>query len=307
MGIFVKNQILFSFYIIMTFTLTFQSPILMAQAQDLMTMKEVTGVDFIESDTTIQYGDDAFNFAELRIPKTNSPDRFPVVVILHGGCWLSAVANADFMRGYATALTSEGYATYNIEYRSADHPEGGWPNTFNDVRKAINVLSSLSSDYPLDLNKIILLGHSAGGHLALWASLFPNNLSDNYAITPLNTQINGIVSLAGIVDLENYFDPTNQSCGRGVGRLMGGSPEELPHLYQMGSPVDLYRVNSEMPIVLISGELDPIVTVDHVNILSDAHPEIQHLIIPQSGHFEMVVPQTEAWRQTLNVIKTMID
>ena len=307
MRIFVKNQILLSFYIILVLTMTFQGPKTIAQAQDLMTMEEVTSVDFVESDTTIQYDEDAFNFAELRIPKNNLKNKFPVLVILHGGCWLSAVANADFMRGYATELAREGYATYNVEYRSADHPEGGWPNTFNDVRNAINALSSLSADYPINLDKILLIGHSAGGHLALWASLFPNNLSNDYAITPLNAKIQGIVSLAGIVDLEKYFDPTNQSCGRGVGRLMGGSPEELPDLYQMGSPVNLYSFSSNTPIVLISGELDPIVTVDHVKILSDAHPEIQHLIIPQSGHFEMVVPQTEAWKQTLNIIKSMID
>ena len=307
MEFFIKNQVLLKFIIIFTHLGACQSSIVIGQSQELMRMKDVTSVYFMEPDTLIQYGEDGYNFAELRMPKSNSFGKLPVAVIIHGGCWLSAVANADFMQGYATALAQTGYATYNIEYRSADHPSGGWPNTFNDVIQAINSLAKLSIRYSLDLNKVILIGHSAGGHLALWASLFPSHHAQHPSISTLNIPIHGVISLSGIVDLKDYFDPTNQSCGRGVGQLIGGSPEEFAEIYQMTSPVDLYQRDSKLSIVLISGALDPIVTVDHVNLLSDAHPEIQHLIIPQSGHFEMVIPHTEAWGQTIEVLKKMVD
>jgi acetyl esterase/lipase len=308
MRIFIQNQVLLRFLLIFTFFSTFQVSLVMGQSQKLMGMKEVIGVDYVEPDTVIQYGADEYNFAELRIPKhISSASQFPVVVIIHGGCWLSAVANADFMRGYASALTQEGYATYNIEYRSADHPDGGWPNTFNDVISAVNYLSEFSSDYPLNLNEVILIGHSAGGHLALWTSIFPQDLPKLYPITELKTRIHGVISLAGIVDLKEYYDPSGQSCGRGVGQLLDGSPDELPNLYQITSPVNIYQSSSKLSLVLMTGELDPIVKPSHVGILSEAFPEIEHLILPQTGHFEMVVPQTMAWERTLAVLKKMLD
>ncbi len=307
MGIFYQNQVLLRFLLIFTFFSTIPTTFIIAQSKELMGMNEVVSVEFVEPDTIIQYGVDDFNFAELRIPQSSSNVKFPVVVVIHGGCWLSAVANADFMQGYATALTQEGYASYNIEYRSADHPDGGWPNTFNDVINAINHLSKLPSHYSLDLNKIILVGHSAGGHLALWTSFFPKELAQLHSIAKLETQIIGVISLSGIVDLREYYDPTGQSCGRGVHQLLGGSPEELQDLYRLTSPVDLYQSNSKVSLALITGALDPIVTPEHVKILSDVHPEINHLIIPQTGHFEMVVPYTTAWEKTLEVLKNMVD
>lgn len=307
MGIFNQNQVLLRFLFIFTFFSTISTTLIIGQSNGLMGMNEVVSVEYAKPDTLIQYGADEYNFAELRVPQSPSNRKFPVVVVIHGGCWLSAVANADFMQGFATALTQAGYASYNIEYRSADHPEGGWPNTFNDVINAVNHLSKLPSHYSLDLNKIILVGHSAGGHLALWTSFFPKGLSQLHSIAELETQIVGVISLAGIVDLKEYYDPTGQSCGRGVNQLLGGSPEELQDLYRLTSPVDLYQPNSKVSIALITGALDPIVTTDHVKILSNAHPEINHLIIPQTGHFELVVPHTKAWDQTLEVLKKMVD
>lgn len=307
MGIFNENQVLLRFLLIFTFFGIIPTTFIIGQSKGLMGMNEVVGVEFVEPDTLIQYGADAFNYAELRVPQSSSNKKFPIVVVIHGGCWLSAVANADFMQGYATALTQEGYATYNIEYRSADHLDGGWPNTFNDVINAINHLSKLPSHFSLDLNKIILIGHSAGGHLALWTSFFPKELSNLHSIARLENQIIGVISLAGIVDLKEYYDPTGQSCGRGVHQLLGGSPEEMQDLYRLTSPVDLYQANSKVSLALITGALDPIVTIEHVKILSDAHPEIKHLIIPQTGHFEMVVPHTKAWEHTLEVLKNMLD
>lgn len=307
MGFFIENQVLLRILLIISFFNTYHITSILGQAQGLMGMKEVIEVDFTEPDTVVYYGEDPYNFAELRIPKIDSTGTYPVAVVIHGGCWLSAVANVDFMSGYASALTQEGYATYNIEYRSADHPAGGWPNTFNDVVQAINYLSTLSSKYPLNLNQIVLIGHSAGGHLALWTTLKSNNHSTPSPFTLLTMPIRGVISLAGIVDLKTYFDPTGQSCGRGVRQLLGGTPEDFPNRYQMASPVYLYNGKSTASLALISGELDLIVPEEHVAILSDAHREIPHFIISNSGHFEMVVPQTAAWWQTIKVLKNMVD
>lgn len=117
-------------------------------------------------DARIFYGRDPLQFGDLRLPKGSGPH--PVAIVIHGGCWLSAMADLRNTAALADALRDNGVATWNIEYRREDSPGGGWPGTFQDVAHAADFLRQIALKYSLDLGRVVALGHSSGGHLALW-------------------------------------------------------------------------------------------------------------------------------------------
>src|SRR5215510_4011646 len=140
----------------------------------------------------IAYGTDPLQFGELRVPATKGPH--PVAIVVHGGCWVAKLGNLDpravamdNMRPLASALTEAGIATWNIEYRRLDNDGGGWPGTFQDVAHAADFLRSLQRDHQLDLARVISIGHSAGGHLAMWLAARPKlaKTSELYVDNPL--------------------------------------------------------------------------------------------------------------------------
>lgn len=115
-------------------------------------------------DARIAYGSDPLQFGELRLPEGRGP--FPVAIVIHGGCYQKRFADLRIMDALSTALTAEGMATWNIEYRKIDEPGGPWPGMFRDIASGVDYVRQLASKYPLDLKRVIAVGHSAGGHLA---------------------------------------------------------------------------------------------------------------------------------------------
>ena len=155
----------------------------------------------------IAYGSDPQQFGELRVPATRGPH--PVAIVVHGGCWLEKIPSMDAravaidnMRPLAAALTEAGIATWNIEYRRLGHAGGGWPGTFLDVARAADHVRTLARGHQLDLTRVIAIGHSAGGHLALWLAARPKiaKTSDLYLENPL--RLTGAVDLDGPPDLK---------------------------------------------------------------------------------------------------------
>src|SRR5262249_25478546 len=129
----------------------------------------------------IAYGNDPLQFAELRLPPGTGTS--PVAIIIHGGFWRAAY-NLDHIRHLCVALNEAGVATWSLEYRRLGNPGGGWPGTFEDVVAGGKYLQSTTDKYNLDRNRIIALGHSAGGQLALWLAS--------------QQQLGGVVCLAGV-------------------------------------------------------------------------------------------------------------
>ncbi|MBA9079245.1 MULTISPECIES: alpha/beta hydrolase family protein [Rufibacter] len=265
-----------------------QSPPPLVSWQDLMQLPApTTGVK-------IQYGPDSLQFGELRVPATGQGP-FPVVVVIHGGCWLSQY-NYAYMNHLSAALTKAGYATWNVEFRRVGNLGGGWPGTFLDVGKAIDYVPALAKNYPLNKKQVVVLGHSAGGHLALWAATrqkLPKS-SPLYAQNPL--KITGVVSLAGITDLVGYSQEKG-SCNAAVEKLMGGLPSAVPERYADGSP--LGRIPVKVPVRLLQGALDPIVPVQQAEQLaaysSNKNYRVQTVLLPFAGHFDLVAPTSPAW------------
>lgn len=138
-----------------------------ATAAELLKPREVDAIPAAPPDHTLAYGADPNQFAQLFLPQGRGP--FPVAVVIHGGCW-KKFADLKNTVPMSDALRQAGVATWNIEYRRVDSEGGGWPGTYLDVAAAIDYLRTIAPKYQLDLNQVITVGHSAGGHLALWAA-----------------------------------------------------------------------------------------------------------------------------------------
>lgn len=242
----------------------------------------------------IAYGSSPQEFGELRVPAGKGP--FPVVILVHGGCWLADFDYIHITR-LAAAMVQMGIATWTIEYRRLGDAGGGWPNTFLDVARAGDYLRPLARRYPLDLSRVAAAGHSAGGQLALWLAArgkLPRD-SELYMKQPL--KLAGVIGLAAITDLNTYRNGPPSSCNASVDRLLGGSPETMARRYAQTSPLALLPLS--VPQWLIQGELDHIVAPASASVYVEAARAKGDAasLRPVTGaaHFEMVVPQPPAW------------
>lgn len=247
----------------------------------------------------IAYGTERPQFGELRVP--SGAGKFPVVVLIHGGCWLSDFDYAH-VTPLAAALTREGYATWTIEYRRLGDAGGGWPNTFLDAARAVDHLRELAKRHPLDLNRLAFAGHSAGGQLALWLAargkLPPS--SELYSKQPLLPS--AVIGLAAITDLAAYRVGPADSCHASVDPLLGGTSSQQPARYAQTSPLALLPLT--VPQWLLQGSRDPIVSPDSARTYVERAGAHAHLrLIASAGHFEMVVPEGEAWAALLTALR----
>jgi acetyl esterase/lipase len=198
------------------------------------------------------YGSHSCQRAELHLP--DGPGPHPVIVLIHGGSWQRGYGKV-VMRALAGDLRRRGWACWNIEYRRVGNG-GGWPQTFADVAAAIDYLRRV--DAPLDTGAVGLVGHSAGGHLALWAAgrskLPPGAPGAPAGRAPVT--VREVVAMAGVCDLAGAYRLWH---GGAVRALMGGSPARLPERFAAADPMRL--VPLEVPALLVHGELDETVPV----------------------------------------------
>lgn len=252
----------------------------------------------------IAYGVEPLQFGELRIPKGRGP--FPVAVIIHGGCWLKQYDLKHAARE-ATALTALGIATWTIEYRRADDFGGGWPGTFEDVAHATDYVAQLGARYPLDLKRIVLIGHSAGGQLALWLASRAHNMSAAPNPDSMPLAVRGVVLLAGITDLRT-FGARSGRCGGAVATLLGGSPAAQTARYDAVSPVELLPLG--VPVRLVHGTADKSVPVqqsqDYTARARAAGDDVKSSIIPDAGHFDLLEPGTTAWPAVTRAVRDLL-
>ena len=273
-----------------------------AASQQLITAGSVGEFDWPSPDATISYGDGEFQFGYLRLPEGNGPH--PVIVFMHGGCWLS-VFDIRYTGMAEQAWADAGYAVWSLEYRRVGNEGGGWPGTFLDVATGTDHLTELANEYPLDLDRVIAIGHSAGGQLALWLAArgrIPSS-SELYAADPL--PIHGVLALAPAPNLETLH--SSGACGPGVNGLMGGSPSAFPERYEAGSPMQLMPV--DVPQRVVVGGLDAQFGSSgraYFQAASAAgNSPVTLREAPESGHFEMVVPYTSTWPITLQELESL--
>ncbi len=227
--------------------------------------------------TQIRYGDDPAQFGWLTVPP-EADDTTVTVVLVHGGFWKEPW-DYTLMNPLSEALVSEGYATWNIEFRRLGG-RGGWPNTFDDVAAAIDHLSVISDEHPVSLDRVTVVGHSSGGHLAMWSLG-----RSNPVVRPV-----GVVGLAPIVDL---------TAADTAAELLGGSPDDVPDRYQAAAPLlDPDRV------VVLHGADDTTVGSDHADAALAAGIRVERLA--GVDHFEIIEPDGPTWPILLQELERMV-
>lgn len=251
------------------------------------------------------YGQAQQQYGQLRLPL--GPGPFPVVVLVHGGCWLNEF-DLSYFTHMAAALTAAGYATWTPEYRRLGDAGGGWPGTLKDVAAATDHLRELATRHPLNLQQVVAAGHSAGGQLALWLAArgqLPRE-SELYVEDPL--PLRGVIGMAAITDLENYRVGPPGSCHAAVDALLGGSPMAQPARYAAISPIRLLPLG--VPQWLFQGARDPIVSETsvrrYVDTARQSGDQVELQVDPDAGHFEVALPDTRLGQQILVALARLL-
>ncbi|PAD67087.1 alpha/beta hydrolase [Bacillus sp. 7586-K] len=250
----------------------------------------------------ISYGEHPSQFGELRKPKSSI--LCPVVVLIHGGFWQSKY-HLEENHPIADDLTRRGYATWNIEYRRVGESGGGWSGTFNDVIAAINHLSNLKESYLLDLSNVVIVGHSAGGHLALWLAARNETVQSESHFIELDIPIKKVISLAGVTDLKKMRKIHEEKGIKSpVDSFIGGTPQMVAERYENASPMELLPKKVEQ--ILIHGELDRHVPVqqskDYYNKLKEQEGNVSLVVLPDVEHFKIIDPTSIAWNSVISSI-----
>jgi acetyl esterase/lipase len=269
-------------------------PLLLAAAPDpspkLLTWAELKAWPRPKADATIAYGADALQKADLWLPMGKGPH--PVVVMVHGGCWQSDIADRTLMDWIAGDLRAGGVAVWNIDYRGVDRPGGGYPGTFADVAAAADALRAQAARYRLNLKRIVAVGHSAGGHLALWLAARPRLPTASPLRTPKPLRIDHVVSLGGLPDLEATAASPDNGCGTEVvGRLIAGggyADTSVPRLLPLGVAQDLIDGRNDRII-------PPRLNIGYAAQASAAGDRVRLQTIADTGHVELIAPESAAW------------
>lgn len=236
---------------------------------------------------SIRYGPSAHQEADLYLPATPRP---PVVCLLHGGFWRMPYGR-DQMDAVAADLVSRGFAVWNLEYRRLGSPGAEWPAILEDVAAGIDHLALLAGeDADLDLDRVAAVGHSAGGHLALWAG---GRHRSSIAPAP-RVSVRAAVGLAPIADLALAYE---QSVGgEVVAELLGGTPRELPERCRAGSPIEMLPLGVRQ--LILHGTADDAVPIElsrrYARAASTAGDAVELVELPGAGHMEFLDPASDA-------------
>jgi acetyl esterase/lipase len=252
---------------------------------------EGRGPDQEDDVEKVTYGTDPSQFAELTRPAGRSKG---VVVVIHGGFWLSQY-DLSLGRPLAASLAAEGWTAYNIEYRRVGNG-GGWPQTFDDIAAAIDRLADIDH---VDTGTVVTLGHSAGGHLAVWAAARPQLTGSSWA-DPAVT-VTAAISQAGVLDLRAA---TADDLGGGaVQRLMGGTVDER---YAQADPTA--QIPLPVRVRCVHGTSDGNVplsqSVDYV-ARATAEGGDAALTEVEGDHFVVIDPSSRAWARTLEILEAL--
>jgi acetyl esterase/lipase len=234
--------------------------------------------------TSHRYGEHPRQVADLHRPAGAGPH--PVAVVLHGGYWQPPWTKL-IMRPLCLDLVRRGWAAWNVEYRRLGRDGGGWPQTFDDVATAIDHLAELA-DPALDLARVTLLGHSAGGQLALWGGGRPELPAGAPGAAP---RVRGqqVLAMAAVCDLVR--------AGRPARELLGGSPDEVPERYAQADP--MRRLPLRVPVGLVHAHGDETISAQRSRAYAAAARAAGGdvtLVEPPGGHRDPIDPRSTAWR-----------
>jgi acetyl esterase/lipase len=246
---------------------------LVTSSEDILTLPPP------KADARVAYGSDENQFIDLRLPHGKAP--YALAIFIHGGFW-----RARYDLGYGghlcAALTAQGVATANLEYRRVGNPGGGWPGSFADVRGAYQFLLQNAGRYGFDPKRAAVMGHSAGGQLALCLAAHETAA--------------GAISLAGVVDLQQAY--SLHLSNDAVVEFLGGTPAQVKDHYQEADPMKLAIRAKQW---LVHGSSDDIVppsfSRDYVKAKRKEHERAELVEVAGAGHFDLVDPRSAAWKE----------
>jgi acetyl esterase/lipase len=228
-----------------------------------------------------RYGSHFHQFGDLLVPDGDGP--FAVAVLVHGGFWREQ-HRLELADDLARDLVRRGIAAWNIEFRRVGEVSGGgWPVTGEDVAAGIDYLAEV--DAPVDRDRVVAVGHSAGGQLALWAAARPEP----------RVRLAGVVAQAGVLDLR---EADRLDLGEGAtARFLGGHADEVPDAYADASPIE--RLPAGVPVLIVHGDADQRVPVEMASAYADAAraagDEVDLVVRPGDDHFVHLDPASGAW------------
>ena len=269
--------------------------------QTFMTSDDLASFPHPPPDFRIAYGDDPLQFGDLRLPVGDGPH--PVIIFIHGGCWLAEfdIAHSDKL---SAALTASGFATWSLEYRRVGNDGGGWPGTFRDVGQGADHLRNIADEHNLDLDRTVAMGHSAGGHLALWLASRGGIPAENDLFIGNPLPVGAVFALAPAADLAGLHE--EQICDGVVDGLMGGSPEERPERYRFANPMQFAL--GPLPQTLLIGMHDSTWRPTGERYFAAAKSrgdKVRVVEAQESGHFEMIDPDSTTWPLVLEALREL--
>ncbi|MFD8257779.1 alpha/beta hydrolase [Streptomyces griseoluteus] len=262
----------------------------------------------VDPDASAPYGDHPDQVIDFYAPRTGTASA-PLVVLLHGGAW-RARYDRRHITPFADFLARRGFAVANVEYRrggpgvpaqktdgepASAPPAGRWPETFDDVAAALDALPELAREAlpSADARRTVLTGHSAGGHLALWAAARHVLPADSPWRTDRPAPLRGVVALAPIADLG--LAEKLEVCEGAVGQLLGGphlSAERAPH----ADPALLLPTG--IATTLVQGRTDRDVPYEVAESFADAAARAGEVVgvtlLEDVGHFPLIDPAADA-------------
>jgi acetyl esterase/lipase len=238
-----------------------------------------------ESDEKFFYGSDSLQFGELWLPSSAVRSK-GLIVFVHGGCWLNEF---DITHAYplSSALSDAGYTVWSLEYRRVGDEGGGWPGTYEDIKAGLSYIDELSK-FGVSGEDVVLMGHSAGGHLALLAGSY----KDETAVA-----LKAVVGLAAITNIVSYSDGDN-SCEIATPLFMSGSSVEKTNDYANANPVNFLM---HPQAFLLHGEIDSIVPLEQTAV-----DGVTVKILPGVNHFDWIHPGTDAFRSVLTLLEELL-
>jgi acetyl esterase/lipase len=237
-------------------------------------------------DERVAYGADPNQFLEVRLPRAKGPHS--TLLNIHGGFW-RAKYDLQHAGHLCEALRAAGVATFNIEYRRVGNQGGGWPGTFEDIRSAYRFVQQEHSRFHLDLDRLAVMGHSAGGQLALCLAAHESSLRR-------------VICLAGVVDLKKCF--ALHLSNDAVVEFLGGKPDAVPEHYREADPTELSLPHARQ--WLLHGSEDdtvpPQFSRDYVVQKKKTGEVVELLEVPHASHFDLIDPGSEAFKQVSNTV-----